>query len=83
MFEKLVAAIDGDPDCSPKVVEAAKALALACGSEVLFVHVREVEWPTLTPLAKAGAIPPKLHFRARRRPSAWSTKPSLASAARG
>ena len=62
MFEKLVAAIDGDPDRSPKVVEAAKALALACGSEVLFVHVREVERPTLTPLAKAGAIPPQLHF---------------------
>src|SRR5438270_7831300 len=62
MFEKLVAAIDGDPDRSPKVVEAAKELALACGSQVLFVHIREVERPTITPLAKAGAIPPQLHF---------------------
>jgi nucleotide-binding universal stress UspA family protein len=64
MYEKIVAAIDADPDRSAKVMQMAKGLALANGSRVLVVHVRELERPTVmvTPAAKAGAIPPALHF---------------------
>jgi nucleotide-binding universal stress UspA family protein len=64
MFEKIVAAIDNDPDRSAKVMETAKAQALANGSRVLVAHVRDLERPSVmvTPAAKAGAIPPALHF---------------------
>jgi nucleotide-binding universal stress UspA family protein len=64
MFEKIVAAIDDDPDRSAKVMETAKAQALANGSKVLVAHVRDVERPSVmvTPAAKAGAIPPSMHF---------------------
>jgi nucleotide-binding universal stress UspA family protein len=64
MFERIVAAIDADQERSSKVVDAALQLARAFGSQVLVVHVREVERPAamVAPTAKAGAIPPSLHF---------------------
>jgi nucleotide-binding universal stress UspA family protein len=64
MFERIVAAIDHDPDRSAKVVEAVKELAEKFSSEVVVAHVREVERPAamVTPTAKAGALPPALHF---------------------
>src|SRR4030081_1976387 len=61
MLEKIVAAIDSDPERSAKVVQATRELALAHGSEVLVAHVREVERPG-GGLARAGAIPPALHL---------------------
>jgi len=61
MFERIVAAIDSDPERSTKVVEATRELALARGSKVLLAHVREVERPASL-LAKAGALPPALHL---------------------
>jgi universal stress protein A len=64
MFGRIVAAIDSDPERSTKVVEAAKELARAFGSEVVVAHVREVERPPAMVAAagRAGAIPPALHF---------------------
>ena len=62
MYERIVAAIDSHPERSVKVVGAARELALAGGGQVLVVHVRDVERPMVTPLAKAGAIPPGVHF---------------------
>jgi nucleotide-binding universal stress UspA family protein len=64
MFERIVAAIDIDPERSAKVVEATKELAQARRSKVLVAHVREVERPA-TLLAKAGAVPPSLHLEDR------------------
>ena len=61
MFERIVAAIDSDPERSSKVVEATRELARARGSKVLLAHVREVERPASL-LAKAGALPPALHL---------------------
>jgi nucleotide-binding universal stress UspA family protein len=63
MFEKIVAAVDSDPERSAKVLEAAKELALACNSEVLVAHVRELE-RTLSMVGSAGhaGIPPALHL---------------------
>jgi len=46
MFEKIVAAIDNDPERSAKVVDAARELAQKFQSEVVVAHVREVERPT-------------------------------------
>ena len=64
MFERILAAIDRDPERSARVVEAVKALAQKFSAEVVVAHVREVERPAamVTPTAKAGAIPPALHF---------------------
>jgi nucleotide-binding universal stress UspA family protein len=64
MFEKIVAAIDNDPDRSTRVLETAKVLALAIGSEVLVAHVRDLERPSVmvASAARGGAIPPALHF---------------------
>jgi nucleotide-binding universal stress UspA family protein len=62
MFEKIVAAIDSDPDRTAKVVGTAGELAKLASSEVLVVHVRELERPaTLVGAARPGAIPPSLH----------------------
>jgi nucleotide-binding universal stress UspA family protein len=61
MFEKIVAAIDSDTECSAKVVAATRELAQARGSKVLIAHVRSVERPASL-LAKAGALPPALHL---------------------
>jgi nucleotide-binding universal stress UspA family protein len=62
MFERIVAAIDSDPERSVKVVEAAKELAKACGSTVLVAHIRDVERPAASVTGRAGAIPPSLHL---------------------
>ena len=64
MFEKIVAAIDGDPERSPRVLEASTTLAKAFKSQVLVVHVRDVERPAAMASAagRAGAVPPALHF---------------------
>ncbi len=64
MFERIVAAIDSDPQRSVKVVETAKEMAQRFSARVLVVHVREVERPaaTLAGPARAGALPPALRF---------------------
>jgi nucleotide-binding universal stress UspA family protein len=64
MYERIVAAIDTDPGRSDKVIEAAKGMAKANGSNLLVAHVRELERPAsmVGTTAKAGAIPPSLHF---------------------
>jgi nucleotide-binding universal stress UspA family protein len=64
MYERIVAAIDTDPERSDKVIEAAQELARVNGSELLVAHVRELERPSsmVGTGAKAGAIPPALHF---------------------
>ena len=64
MFERIVAAIDSDPERSTKVVEAARELAQKFHSTVLVAHVREVERPTamVAAAARPGALPPSVHF---------------------
>jgi nucleotide-binding universal stress UspA family protein len=62
MFEKIVAAIDSDPDRGGRVVSTAGELAQAFNSEVLLVHVRELERPAgLMGTARPGALPPLVH----------------------
>lgn len=63
MFERIVAAVDADPDRSGKVVQAAAAVGKAFSSEVLVVHVRELERhpATVVSAARAG-LPPSIHF---------------------
>jgi nucleotide-binding universal stress UspA family protein len=61
MYERIVAAIDSDPDRSVKVIQAVGELGKACGSSVLVVHVRDVERPAAAVTGKAG-IPPSLHL---------------------
>lgn len=62
MFEKIVAAIDSDPDRAGHVVSRAGELARAFNSEVLIVHVRELERPAgLMGTARPGALPPLVH----------------------
>jgi len=63
MFERIVAAIDSDPERSVRVVEAAKELAQKFSSEVVVAHVREVERPAamVAPTARPGALPPVVH----------------------
>jgi nucleotide-binding universal stress UspA family protein len=64
MFEKIVAAVDTDPERSSRVLQATRELALAMHSSVLVVHVREVERPAtmVAPTARASGIPPSIHF---------------------
>ncbi len=64
MFERIVAAIDSDPERSAKVVDAATGLARAFHSEVVVAHVREVERPSAMVAAagRPGALPPSLHI---------------------
>jgi nucleotide-binding universal stress UspA family protein len=63
MFERIVAAIDSDPERSVTVTEATKELAKAFESSVLVVHVRDIERQVaMVGTAKAGAVPPSLHF---------------------
>ena len=62
MFERIVAAIDSDPERGAKVVAAAQELAQKFGSRVLVVHVREVERPAaMVGMARPSALPPVLH----------------------
>ena len=63
MFERIVAAIDSDPERSARVVEAAQELAQKFSSRVVVAHVREVERPAaIVGTARPGALPPALHF---------------------
>jgi nucleotide-binding universal stress UspA family protein len=64
MFERIVSAIDSDPVRSVRVTDATREVAKAFASRVLVVHIRDVERPAamVTPAAKAGAVPPSLHF---------------------
>ena len=62
MFERIVAAIDSDPERSVKVIQATGELARACGSSVVVAHIRDVERPAAAVSGKAGAIPPSLHL---------------------
>jgi nucleotide-binding universal stress UspA family protein len=64
MFERLVAAIDGDPERSTRVLDAAAELGRGLGSHVLVVHVREVERPApmVASAARPGALPPVVHL---------------------
>ncbi len=63
MFERIVAAIDSDPERSTKVVAAAQELALKFHSTVLVAHVREVERPAamVAATARPSALPPSVH----------------------
>ena len=62
MFERIVAAIDSEPERGAKVEAAARELAQKFGSRVLVVHVREVERPAaMVGMAKPSALPPVLH----------------------
>ncbi len=63
MFERIVAAIDSDPERSTKVVAAARELAQKFHSPVLVAHVREVERPAAMVAAtgRPGALPPSVH----------------------
>ncbi|HVB77081.1 MAG TPA: universal stress protein [Candidatus Nitrosotalea sp.] len=59
MFDRIVAAIDADSTRAQHVIDAAVELASRHGSQVLVIHVREVERPGAA-LARPGAIPPAL-----------------------
>jgi hypothetical protein len=62
MFERIVAAIDSDPERGAKVAAAAQELAQQSGSRALVVHVREVERPAaMVGMARPRALPPVLH----------------------
>src|SRR5947199_3025985 len=62
MFERILAAIDSDPERSTRVVAAAQELARAFGSQLVVAHVRDVERPAATlATARASALPPALH----------------------
>ena len=62
MFERIVAAIDSDPERGARVVAAAHELAQKFGFRVLVVHVREVERPAATVgMARPSALPPVLN----------------------
>lgn len=63
MFERIIAAIDSDPERAGKVVAAAEALAQRFNSQVVVAHVREVERPAaMVGAARASALPPALHL---------------------
>ena len=64
MFERIVAAIDNDPERSARVVEAAQELAQKFSSRVVVAHVRDVERPQamVAPTARPGALRPVVHF---------------------
>jgi nucleotide-binding universal stress UspA family protein len=51
------------------VIAATTELALACHSQVLVAHVRDIERPStmVTAAARAGAIPPSIHFESDER----------------
>lgn len=62
MFERIVAAVDNDPQRAAKVVNAAAEMAQKFGARVLVAHVREVERPAavVAGAARASALPPAL-----------------------
>lgn len=62
MFARIVAAVDTDPERSTLVANAAAQLATAFTSDVLVVHVRELERPaSLVGAGRPGATQPSLH----------------------
>lgn len=69
MLERIVAAIDQDPTRSTRVIAAAKELAENRESNLLVVHVRELERPTATmiPTARASGVPPVFHIESEER----------------
>lgn len=69
MLERIVAAIDQDPTRSTRVIAAAKELAEHRESNLLVVHVRELERPTATmiPTARASGVPPVFHIESEER----------------
>lgn len=69
MLERIVAAIDSEPSRSGKVVDAAGELARRGDSNVLVVHVRDVERPTasMIPTARPSAAPPVFHIETEER----------------
>jgi nucleotide-binding universal stress UspA family protein len=64
VFERIVAAIDNDPDRSGRVVDAARELAEAFKSDVLVAHVRDLERPAamVVSTARGGATQPAVHL---------------------
>ena len=64
MFEKILAAIDSDPERSTRVLEASATLAKAFRSSVLVAYIRDVERPAamVGAAARGSAVPPSLHF---------------------
>jgi len=64
VYERIVAAIDSDADRADQVVQAAQEMGRAFESNVLIVHVREVERKAavLAAAGKPGALPPSVHF---------------------
>lgn len=61
MFERIVAAIDKDPQRAAKVVETAAELALKFQSTVMVAHVREVEMTSaIAAGGRPGALAPSL-----------------------
>lgn len=64
MFERILAAIDSDLERSAKVIDAAKTLALAFGSQVVIAHVRDVERPgaMIASTPRPGAMPPAVYI---------------------
>lgn len=65
MLERIVAAVDNDPDRSTRVLDATLELARLAGSEVLVAHVRDLERPVAM-MASAGrpgaANPPTIRL---------------------
>ncbi|MDQ6773901.1 MAG: universal stress protein [Candidatus Dormibacteraeota bacterium] len=63
MFERILAAIDADPERAAKVLDAAQGLAGAGQGQVLVVHVRDLERSAgMIGMARPGAIPPRVNF---------------------
>lgn len=62
MFERIVAAIDSDPERAGLVVRAAEELGNAFRSEVLVAHVLDVERSMVAAAGRPGALPPILRF---------------------
>ena len=60
MFERIVAAVDADPERAQAVVAAATRLATALHAEVRVVHVREVEHPAALAVGRPGIAAPML-----------------------
>ena len=64
MFERIVAAIDTDTERAAQVMQAAQELAQAFHSEVLVVHVRQLERSpaSMATAGRPGGLPPLVHL---------------------
>jgi nucleotide-binding universal stress UspA family protein len=69
VFERIVAAIDSDAGRADQVMRAAGELGEKFGSQVLVVHVRDVERSAsmVAAVGKPGALPPVIHFETEER----------------